>query len=201
MLLFAAAMLAAGHPAASEPPSGAGKRAPRTLSGFTLGADIKTVRARLRMETLMPVRYAETMKEVEAVTLPGVKTALVTFSTCRYPDRILRIKVKYADTGLEFHEKLLAALTRRFGKPGQWLGDPFGIVKSWKWNFTDEKGHRISLIVSHNAESEDERVGNTAKLTDVTAMMEEEACHDARDRARKLPPPPPSPPVESLLPY
>jgi hypothetical protein len=44
---------------------------PHSVAGFRLGADISEVQDRLRMETALPIRYMESVKEVEIQPVPG----------------------------------------------------------------------------------------------------------------------------------
>lgn len=140
-------------------------QAPKALGGFRLGADIAEYSDRIRPETALPLRYRESVKEVEIKDTPGFQSGVIWYGSCEHPGRILRIKLKYAHSDRAFFEKLLERFKQRFGEPGQWRGDPFHIVLAWKWAFTDEKGNDISLILKHNTKDHDDKIGNSVKLT------------------------------------
>lgn len=166
---------------------------PRTLAGITLGTHIEAYNDRLRMRTDLPIRHMECIHELEIEETPGYKSGLVAYGTCAEPGKILRIKFKYADPTRRFYEKLLDRFTSKFGKPMEWRGDPFHIVIAWKWSFEDENGERLSMILQHNLRDEDEKMGNSVKMTLTTRIHEEIECFEkkqgnkeaAGDRRRK----------------
>ncbi len=153
---------------------------PRALAGFTLGADVEQYKDRLRMRSDLPVRHMECIHELEIKETPGYKSGLVAYGTCAEPGKILRIKLKYANPTRRFYEKLLDRFTSKFGKPVEWRGDPFHIVIAWKWSFEDENGERLSMILQHNLKDEDEKMGNSVKMTLTTRIHEEIACFEKK---------------------
>jgi hypothetical protein len=173
------AMLAAMAPGAEA----LAKEAPRELAGFVVGEAVEKHRDRLRVGSVLPVRFLESLKEAETVPLYGYKTGLVVFGTCIQPPRIIRLKFKYAETSKEFYDRLLAVFKQRFGEPDQWRGDPFGIVIAWKWSFLDPKGNDISLILQHNLRDDEEKQGNSIKLTLWNLMRAESACFESGSNA------------------
>ena len=64
-------------------------------------------------------------------------------------------------------------------------------MDAWKWSFVDEqKNHRISLILQHNTKDEQEKMGNSVKLTNTTLIEEDNLCYkhkqlDFRERLRQ----------------
>jgi hypothetical protein len=160
----------------SAAPLSAGET-PLEIAGFALGADIGGLAGRLQMDTVLPVRYQEYLEEVEIAPLPGFKSGLIAYGTCAAPGRIVRVKLKYIDASRAFYDALLARVERRFGKPSAYEGDPFHIVVEWKWSFVDAQGNRISLHLSHNNQDIEEKYGNAVKLTRMSAIEEERACH------------------------
>lgn len=157
-----------------------GRSVPNELAGFVVGDLLENHRSMILEETAIPIRFFESLKEVETVPLFGYKTGLVTYGTCVQPPRIIRLKFKYADPSREFYDKLLVRYKQRFGKPDKWLGDPFGIVIVWKWSFVDEKGNDISLTLQHNVKDEEEKQGNAVKLTTWNLMREESRCFELK---------------------
>jgi hypothetical protein len=157
-----------------------GAEAPLSVAGFTLGRPIEEFADRLYPQTAMPIRYMESMQEAEIKPVPGLKSGFVTYGTCRKPESILRIKLKYADGSVEFFEELLKRIKSRFGDPGEYQGDPFRVFISWKWSFTDRHKNRISLTLQHNELDEDEKIGNAIKLTLLNQLEEESRCFEQK---------------------
>lgn len=158
--------------------------APHELAGFVIGGGINDFKNQVEMETALPVRYLESMMEVEAKEIKGYKTGLVTYATCVDPSRIVRLKFKYADDSKLFFNELLNRYKAKFGDPDEWRGDPFHIVIAWKWRFTDKDDNRISLILQHNTRDEEEKQGNVVKMTMWNLINAEDQCF-----ARKHPDP------------
>ncbi len=159
-----------------------GGSVPHGLAGFVVGDLLDNHRHMVQEETVIPMRFLESLKEVETVPQDGYKTGLVTYGTCIQPPRIIRLKFKYADSSREFYDNLLMRFKQRFGEPGKWLGDPFGIVIVWKWSFVDEKGNDISLVLQHNRKDEEEKKGNSVKLTMWNLMQAESTCFDLKTK-------------------
>lgn len=154
--------------------------APTGIAGIELGEDIARCTL-VDVPTAMPVRHLETYVEVETKPLEGFKSGMVGYGTCAAKGKILRIKLKYADSTPAFFETLFKRYKARFGEPDQWKGDPFQVVKAWKWSFTDKSGRRISLILQHNTQDRQEKMGTSVKMT-LTGMFEEEIrCMEARE--------------------
>ena len=165
--------------------------APHQIGGFVLDQDIKKFEDRVIMDTALPVRYAENIEEVEIKFTQGSKSGLISYGPCNHPGHIIRIKLKYADSSKKFYKDLLKQFKKRFGEPAEYRGDAFKIVDAWKWSFVDEqKNHRISLILQHNSKDEQEKIGNSVKLTNTTLMEEDLLCYknkqlDYRERLRQ----------------
>jgi hypothetical protein len=152
-------------------------QAPHEIAGLKLGNAVTAHTDVLRMQTALPIRHVESIQEVEVVPAPGFKSGLVWYGTCNQPHQILRISLKYADSSKKFYQQLLKRYEDRFGKPQEWRGDPFHLVRAWKWSFTDAQNNRISLILQHNRADQDERLGNSVKLTMWNLFEAERACH------------------------
>jgi hypothetical protein len=167
--------------------------APRSLAGFTLGELLSDYKDRVIMDSVLPIRYLETFQEVEIRPHEGYKSGLIGFGTCHQYGRIVRIKLKYEDSSKAFFKKLLKQYKQRLGDPTEYNGDAFQVFISWKWNFTDENGQRISLTLQHNESDSDEKIGNAVKLTHRSMVEKELECHraqeaDRREQMRKSPP-------------
>jgi len=165
-------------------------QAPNQVGGFVLNQNIKKFEDRVIMDTALPVRYAENIEEVEIKFTQGFKSGLIAYGTCDQPGHIVRIKLKYADSSKKFYKNLLKQLKKRFGEPDEYRGDAFKIVDAWKWSFVDPQNHKISLILQHNSKDEEEKMGNSVKLTNTTLMEKDLLCYknkqlDYRERLRQ----------------
>jgi hypothetical protein len=164
--------------------------APHQVGGFALGRNIEEYKDRVIMDTALAVRYSENIEEVEIKFTQGFKSGLIAYGTCAKPGHIARIKLKYADSSKEFYENLLKRFKKHFGDPDEYRGDPFGIVKAWKWSFVDKHNQRISLNLQHNAIDAEEKKGNAVKITNTTLIEEDALCYkrkqlDHRERLRQ----------------
>ncbi|MGD8724319.1 MAG: hypothetical protein PVG00_10335, partial [Desulfobacterales bacterium] len=59
-----------------------------------------------------------------------------------------------------------------------------------KWSFTNQKNQSISLILQHNTKDEQEKMGNSVKLTNTTLIEKDLQCYkrkqlDYRKRLRQ----------------
>lgn len=133
------------------------------------------------METAMPIRHMECLNEVETHEMEGFKSGLITYGTCASPGRIVRIKLKYADSTKKFYDRLLALFKKRFGEPVEWWGDPFHVVIAWKWLFVDRENNRISLLLQHNTKDQEEKMGNSVKLNMQNFIEDERRCCEERN--------------------
>ena len=157
-------------------PAAVWAEAPHELAGFVLGDEFSRYRDLADPQARMPLRHSKAIDALEVRNLPGYKHGLVWVGNCIAPNRIVSIRMKYADSSKKFYDELLKRFKTRFGAPAEWRGDPFHIVISWKWSFVDDRQNRISMILEHNKKDEDETVGNTIKLTMWNLIDEERTC-------------------------
>lgn len=155
-------------------------QAPHQVAGFTLGRDIANYTEMVKMDTALPIRHMEYLKEVEIKEMEGFKSGLIWYGTCGRLGQIVRIKLKYADSTKKFYEKLLELFKERFGGPTEWRGDAFRVVIAWKWSFTDSENNHISMILQHNTKDEEEKRGNAVKLTVWNLIEEERLCFEKK---------------------
>lgn len=149
---------------------------PHQLAGFVLGDQFSKYQYLVDMQTKMPLRRSKSIDEFEVRDLKGFKYGLIWVGNCIVPNRIVSIRMKYADSSKKFYDELLNHFKKRFGEPSEWRGDPFHIVISWKWSFVDDQKNRISMILEHNKRDEYETVGNTVKMTMWNLIEEERNC-------------------------
>ena len=151
-------------------------RVPHEVGGFALGSKVS--------------RYPEAMqsnflKEMVVTDWHGFRKGIISYGVCKYPDTILKISLKYADSSEDFFEDLLSKYKKRFGDPQQWKGDSFGILRIWKWNFVDGKGRAVSLILQHNLRDPSESIGNMVKLSYPEMLEAERLCFNKLCREKK----------------
>ena len=164
----------------SLPPASMAAEAPRHLGGFVLGDSIEKYNDLVDMDTCLHVRYMEYVQEAETRALPGFKSGLIGFGTCADYGKILRIKLKYANSSKRFFEQMMKRLRQRFGEPDEYRGDPFHVLVAWKWSFVAPDGSQISMTMQHNVKDAEEKMGNAIKLTLTTQMEKERACFEAK---------------------
>lgn len=163
-------------------------QAPHQVAGFALGRDIGDYKEMVKMEISLPIRHMEYLKEVEIKQMQWFKSGLIAYGDCDAPGRIVRIKLKYADSTEKFYETLLKRFKKRFGEPGEWRGDFFQVILAWKWSFTDSQNNRISMTLQHNIRDEEQKMGNSIKLTMTNLVKKERLCFEQRHpETRKRP--------------
>ena len=162
--------------------------APHQIAVFKLNSNIADFKDYVIMETALPIRHLENIEEVEIKSIEGIKSGLIAYATCTAPGHIVRIKLKYKDSSKKFYEQLFKRIKKKYGEPDEYRGDPFHIVLSWKWSFTDQDNNRISMILQHNTMDTEEKRGNSIKLTMSSLIEEDQKCYKikALDQRGKL---------------
>jgi len=151
--------------------------APHQVGVFVLNRDIADFKDYVIMETALPIRYMENIKEVEVKPIKGLKSGLIAYASCTAPGHIVRIKLKYKDSSKTFFENLLKRVKKKYGQPDDYLGDPFQILIAWKWSFTDDEDNHISLTLQHNTLDAEEKKGNAIKLAMTNLIEKDQDCH------------------------
>ena len=149
---------------------------PTEIGGFTLGEEL---------EDLIGIQSSSYLKEIIVTDHYGFRKGFLLIGTCKYKDKVLRIRLKYNDSSLSFFKDLLKRYKKLYGEPDEWKGDSFGIVRIWKWYFTDDKGRKVSLSLQHNTRDSNENIGNAVKLTYSELLDEERECLNAALKAEK----------------
>ena len=129
--------------------------APNEVAGFKLGSSI---------DEYDFISYRNFLKEVVIDKVPGFRKGTISYGVCDRPGEIIKIKLKYLDPSKSFFKKLMRQYKKKFGEPKKFTGDSFGIVKSWKWSFTDTSGRRVTMLLQHNLKNPNEVIGNMVKL-------------------------------------
>ena len=154
--------------------------APHGVGGFVLEKHINEYKEMVKMETAIPIRHQEYLHELEIKEIEGFKTGYISFGNCSDSGRIVRIKLKYLNSTKKFYNLLLKRFKKRFGEPLEWRGDPFHIVIAWKWSFTDNDNNRISLILQHNTKDQEEKMGNSVKISMTNKIEGERLCYEKK---------------------
>ncbi len=151
--------------------------APHQIGPFILNQDIAEFTDYVHMDTALPIRHMESIHEVEIKPIKGFKSGLIAYGTCAVSNHIVRIKLKYKDNSKDFFEKLKKRIVKRFGEADEYRGDPFHIVIAWKWSFVTQSNQKISLTLQHNSRDEEEKLGNSIKLSMTSLISDERKCH------------------------
>ncbi len=155
--------------------------APHQVGVFVLNRDIANFKDYVIMETALPIRHMENIEEVEIKSIEGIKSGLIAYATCSAPGHIVRIKLKYQDSGKKFFEDLLKRVKKKYGEPEEYRGDPFHIFIAWKWSLMDKDGNRISMTLQHNSQDTEEKRGNAIKLTMTNLVEEDQRCYKEKE--------------------
>jgi len=160
-LLFFLALLLFATSAATAP------KAPISIAGIRLGGDI---------DDYPDVVRSNFMRDVVVTDWHGFRKGIISYGECKYKGQILKIDMKYGDKSREFFEELLKRYKSRFGEPQSWEGDSFGVMRIWKWSFTDDNGDEVSLTLQYNGKNSRETIGNMVRLSFPKMMEEERNC-------------------------
>ncbi|OGR12029.1 MAG: hypothetical protein A2277_10270 [Desulfobacterales bacterium RIFOXYA12_FULL_46_15] len=150
---------------------------PIHLGGFVLGDDISNYESMVDLKTFHEVPFNQYLEEGQIIVQPGFKSGLIAYGMCNSPKKVLRIKLKFSDSSKKFFERLLQKYREQLGEPDEYKGDPFQTMIAWKWSFVNDQKERISLILQHNIMVDDEKMGNSVKLTLTSRIDEERECY------------------------
>jgi hypothetical protein len=148
-------------------PLHAEENVPHQVGGFSLGSDIKDY---------PEVVESNFLKETVVTDWYGFRKGIISTGVCKYPGKILKMRLKYDDSSKKFFQKLLKEYKKKYGAPHEWKGDSFGILHIWKWHFTDNENRKVSLSLQHNLKNTNENIGNLVKLSYPELADEERAC-------------------------
>jgi len=159
----------------------AAKGFPTSLAGFTLGADVDEYEDFCELDDSVPVSDAPFLSEalVKPDSLPGIRGGSLGFGNCDNKGDLVRIKLKFYEKGQGFFDKLHAKYEDAFGKPDRYLGDAFKNVIAWEWQFRNDEGEKVSLVLMWSRDREI-RPGVSIKMTHQSLMDEEYKCYKAR---------------------
>jgi len=155
----------------------ASSQSPQEIGGFKLGTSVDDYEF---------ISYQNFLKEVVVQNIDGFRKGTIYYGICERPGEIVKIKLKYLDSSESFYKKLLKRYKKKFGKPDAYLGDSFGIVKTWKWTFSDANNNKVLLRLQHNLKNPDESIGNTVKLEYPDRIESERVCFNNQCANRRF---------------
>ena len=158
---------------------------PVHLGGFTLGDDISNYQTLVDMETCRKIPFNQYLEEGEIIPRHEFKSGIITYGLCDRPNKILKIKLKLADSSKKNYDKILKMYKKKVGSPNEYKGDAFGIIIAWKWSFTNKDNEKISLILQYNKMNKDEKSGAVIKMTLTNQVEKERSCFMANSPNRK----------------
>ena len=151
-------------------------KAPLEVGGFVLGSDVGDYPDAMNTNFL---------KEMVITDWHGFRKGVISYGICKYPNKIVRIELKYEDQTKEYFLKLLEEYKKQFGAPDEWKGDSFGILHIWKWYFKDSSNQTVSLLLQHNLRNPNESIGNVVKLSYTDMIDEERKCFNQMCEQKK----------------
>ncbi len=154
----------------------ANPKAPKQIAGFSLGASI---------DEYEYLSYDNFLKQVIVEDVGEFRKGVLEYGVCENPGKIVRIKMKYANQEEAFFKQLLKQYNKQLGPPEKYAGDAFGILKAWKWHFTDEHGERVSISLQYNKKDPDENFGSVVKMSLPDRIKAEQDCFNRFCRTRK----------------
>lgn len=160
--------------------------APQSIVGIRLGSQIEELKDLVDLGSAVPLWGSQYLMRAPLRAVRGYQSGYVVYGNCAHKGRVVRIKLTYEDASQEFYNRLHAVLTKRYGKPSEWRGNPFGTLRIWKWSLKDPEGKRVSIILQHYVGDDDSFTpGNSIRLTNSSFIDEESACHNAMRKERK----------------
>ena len=158
--------------------------APKSIAGIGLGANVDQLADKVDMSSAIPLWRSEYLSKVSLKPIEGFRSGYVVYGNCKNKGQVVRIKLSYEDESNEFYNRLHSELTKKYGKPAEWRGNPFGTLKIWKWSVKDSNKDSIGIILErYEGEDDSFTPGNSIRLTNGTRMEEEKACLEASEKS------------------
>ncbi len=140
---------------------------PHEIAGIVLGTSV---------DEYPDIIKTNFLKDMVVTDWHGFRNGTISYGTCKYVNRILKIDMKYADKSEDLFKKLLKEFREKFGEPDEWKGDSFGVMRIWKWQFIDKEQNKVSLSLQYNGKDSNETIGNMVKLSYPKKIEEERLC-------------------------
>jgi hypothetical protein len=155
--------------------------APKSIVGIALGTNINEISDKVDMSSALPLWRSEYLAKVSLKPIEGYRSGYVVYGNCKNKGRIVRVKMSYADDSEDFYNRLHSVLEKRYGKPAEWRGNPFGTLKIWKWSLKDADKNSVSIIIERYVGDDDSFTpGNSIRLTHTTLVDEEKTCDEIK---------------------
>lgn len=90
----------------------AGQNAPESVAGFTIGKNISSVRSLLQMDSQASPWQEEYLKRIAIRELEGYRGGYLVIGNCKRKDIILRMKLKYDDSSMDFFNQLYSKIEK-----------------------------------------------------------------------------------------
>lgn len=162
---------------------------PNRLCSFALGDDISNYENRLDRNSLSLSNYYDYIVELDIMPMEGLKSGSIQLGKCDAVNKIVSIKLKFEEKSKSFFKKLLRQYEKNFGPPDEYKGDVFQSVIAWKWSFKNDAGDRISLTIQHNKMVQEEKLGNSVKLSLTSQIDREKECYLEKQSKKTKPAP------------
>ncbi|EFL49921.1 conserved hypothetical protein [Solidesulfovibrio fructosivorans JJ]] len=166
------------------------QKAPTTLAGITLGADAENLRDRLDISRMAPIWNRPWLIRANLKPTKGFEAGYVILGGCATTNRVMRVRLLYADGSLAAFDKLVKGMTVRYGVPTPLPSKKSGKYKGYRWVFGSNKTKGVDVLLEHfGAAVDDGPKGNVIRLSDNRAIANEKACYDSMVRGAPEPQP------------
>ena len=150
---------------------------PDALVGISLGRTVEEQAAKLVPTDADRMFHRPALGVMPVAALKGYRSGYVDYGLCAAKGRVVRVKMNYSDDSLEFFNRILEALKKRYGEPKEWRGNAFGTLRTWKWSLKSKNVGPVSLILMHYAGDDGAFTdGNSIRIAATDLIHAEEAC-------------------------
>ena len=159
---------------------------PDSLAGIKLGQTVEAQAGKLLAAEGDRAFHRPYLGVLPAPALKGYRSGYVDYGLCAAKGRVVRIKMNYSDDSLEFFNRILEALKKRYGEPKEWRGNAFGTLRTWKWSLKSKDVGPVSLILMHYVGDDGAFTdGNSIRIAATDLVRTEEACHTGPTDGKK----------------
>ena len=151
---------------------------PDSLAGIKLGQTVEEQAGKLMSAEADRAFHRPYLGVMPVAALKGYRSGYVDYGLCAAKGRVVRIKMNYADDSLQFFDRILEALKKRYGEPKEWRGNAFGTLRTWKWSLKSKDVGPVSLILMHYVGDDGAFTdGNSIRIAATDLVRAEEVCH------------------------
>ncbi|MBL3581352.1 hypothetical protein [Oleidesulfovibrio alaskensis] len=154
---------------------------PLSIAGFTLGEPVSGYEDKVMPETKQADRDALFVDEVSLRddAVPCIRGGSLISGNCLGENRLIGIKLKFADRSKSLYDRLEKAYRKKFGEPANWIGDPFHNVLAWEW-ILREGDDVLSVVLAYSVVA-DMRPGVSIKMMLRSDWDRENACYTRKN--------------------